>query len=130
MENKCYSHSTVVTDAMTAKALGSGGIAVLSTPYMIAMMEGAAVGCAAELLPEGKTSVGVEISVKHLAATPVGMKMTAHAELTGQEGRIMTFRIWAEDECGLIGEGTHTRAMVDEERFLQKIYAKGAPNAQ
>lgn len=130
MENKCYSHSAVVTEAMTAKALGSGGIEVLSTPYMIAMMEGAAVGCSAELLPEGKTSVGVEISVKHLAATPVGMKMTAHAELTGQEGRIMTFRIWAEDECGLIGEGTHTRAMVDEERFLQKIYAKGAPNAQ
>ena len=101
-----------VTPDMTAKAVGSGGLEVFGTPYMLGLMECAAMWCVQPELPEGKGTVGVDISSTHLAPTPVGMKVTATAQVT------------ASDAEGLIGEGTHTRAIIDNARFLQKCNEK------
>ena len=108
----------------TAKEVGSGDLLVYATPCMVALMEGAACEAIAEAMPEGKTSVGIELNVSHLAATPVGLNVRATAEVTAVEGSILTFRVEAFDEAGKIGEGTHKRAVVTTQRFLDKTYAK------
>ena len=115
-----------VTPDMTAKAVGSGGLEVFGTPYMLGLMECAAMWCVQQELPEGKGTVGVEISSSHLAPTPVGMRVTATAEVTGisANGKMITFKVTASDAEGLIGEGTHTRAVIDNARFLQKCNEK------
>lgn len=115
-----------VTADMTAKAVGSGGLEVFGTPFMMGLMECAAMWCIQPELPEGKGTVGVEIRSSHLAPTPVGMKVSATAEVTAvsKNGKMVTFRVTAHDEEGLIGEGSHTRAVIDNERFLQKCRAK------
>ena len=104
--------------------LGSGDVDVFATPSMIANMEYAAAKCVTEFLEEGQTTVGTYLDVKHTAATPIGMKVTCYAELTAAEGRVLTFKVWAEDECGPIGEGTHGRAIINREKFLARVYAK------
>ena len=119
--------TTTVTRALVASHLGSGGIDVYATPAMIALMEAAAVAAIDHLLPEGQASVGVELSVKHLAATPPGQRVRAQAEVTGVEGRRVTFAIRAWDEDELIGEGVHTRYVIDIERFLKKVQTKARP---
>ena len=123
---KSYTIEQVVTPEMTARAIGSGGLEVFGTPFMMAMMEHAAMDCVQPDLPEGKGTVGVEISSSHLAPTPVGMKVSATAEVTGvsTNGKMITFKVTASDEEGLIGEGTHTRAVIDNARFLQKCNDK------
>lgn len=115
-----------VTSNMTAKAVGSGGLEVFGTPFMMGMMECAAMWCIQNELPEGKGTVGVDIQSNHLAPTPVGMKVTATAEVTGisENGKMITFKVSASDEEGLIGEGVHTRAIISNERFLQKCNDK------
>ena len=115
-----------VTPDMTAKAVGSGGLEVFGTPYMLGLMECAAMWCVQNELPEGKGTVGVNISSSHLAPTPVGMKVTATAEVTdvSANGKMITFKVTASDAEGLIGEGTHTRAVIDNARFLQKCNDK------
>ena len=115
-----------VTADMTAKAVGSGGLEVFGTPYMLGLMECAAMWCVQNELPEGKGTVGVNISSSHLAPTPVGMKVTATAEVTdiSANGKMITFKVTASDAEGLIGEGTHTRAIIDNARFLQKCNEK------
>ena len=115
-----------VTPDMTAKAVGSGGLEVFGTPYMLGLMECAAMWCVQSELPEGKGTVGVDISSTHLAPTPVGMKVTATAEVTdiSANGKMITFKVTASDAEGLIGEGTHTRAIIDNARFLQKCNEK------
>ena len=115
-----------VTPDMTAKAVGSGGLEVFGTPYMLGLMECAAMWCVQNELPEGKGTVGVNISFSHLAPTPVGMKVTATAEVTdiSANGRMITYKVTASDAEGLIGEGTHTRAIIDNARFLQKCNEK------
>ncbi len=115
-----------VTPDMTAKAVGSGGLEVFGTPYMLGLMECAAMWCVQNELPEGKGTVGVNISSSHLAPTPVGMKVTAAAEVTdiSANGKMITFKVTASDAEGLIGEGTHTRAVIDNARFLQKCNEK------
>ena len=115
-----------VTPDMTAKAVGSGGLEVFGTPYMLGLMECAAMWCVQSELPEGKGTVGVDISSTHLASTPVGMKVTATAEVTAisANGKMITFKVTASDAEGLIGEGTHTRAIIDNARFLQKCNEK------
>lgn len=115
-----------VTPDMTAKAVGSGGLEVFGTPYMLGLMECAAMWCVQNELPEGKGTVGVNISSSHLASTPVGMKVTATAEVTdvSANGKMITFKVTASDAEGLIGEGTHTRAVIDNARFLQKCNEK------
>ena len=107
----------------TAKEVGSGSLLVYATPCMVALMEGAACEAIAPL-PEGKTSVGTELNVAHKAATPVGMEVRAEAEVTAVDGNTITFRVSAYDEAGLIGEGTHKRAIISSERFLAKVYSK------
>ena len=102
-----YTVEKTVTSEMTAKAVGSGGLEVFGTPFMMGMMECAAMWCVQNELPEGKGTVGVEIASSHLAPTPVGMKVTATAEVTdiSANGKMITFKITASDAEGLIGEG-------------------------
>ena len=121
-----YTAEKLVTADMTAKAVGSGGLEVLGTPFMMALMECAAMWCIQPELPEGKGTVGVDIQSSHLAPTPVGMKITATAEVTAvsENGKMVTFKVQAFDEEGLIGEGVHTRAVISNDRFLQKCNDK------
>ena len=116
--------SWVGSEDRTAAEVGSGDVGVFATPMMIALMEGAAVACLKPLLSEGQTSVGASISTSHSAATPVGMKVTATARITAVDGKKVDFVVFASDECGPIGEGTHTRFILNKERFEQKALAK------
>jgi fluoroacetyl-CoA thioesterase len=116
--------TTKVTEALTAQHLGSGGLAVFSTPSMVALMEGAAVAAIDPLLPDGQASVGVSLNIRHLAATPLGQQVRARAQVTAVEGRQVTFTVQAWDERELIGEGSHTRFVIDIARFKQRVEAK------
>ncbi len=120
-----YQCEVTVTDSNTAKDVGSGDLAVFSTPMMIALMEKASAKCLAQFLDEGKTSVGTKLDISHLSATPVGMKVTATAEITEVDNRRVVFEVTASDEVELIGKGTHERFIVDTEKFLTKTYNKG-----
>ena len=115
---------TEVERADTALEVGSGSLLVYATPCMVALMEGAACDAIAEALPEEKTSVGTELNISHISATPVGLEVRAEAEVIAVEGPIITFRVEAFDEAGKIGEGTHKRAVITAQRFLDKTYAK------
>lgn len=116
----------VVSDDSTAAKAGSGSLAVFGTPYMVALMENAALSLLAQHLPEGKGSVGTALQITHSAPTPVGMKVCADAEVTGisANGKIIDFKVTAYDEVGLIGEGTHQRAVIDNVRFMEKANGK------
>ncbi len=116
--------STLVEREDTASEVGSGSLLVYATPCMVALMEGAACEAIADSLPEDKTSVGTEMNISHIAATPVGLEVRAEAEVTGVDGNTITFRVTAFDEVGKIGEGTHKRVVVSTQRFLDKAYAK------
>ena len=116
--------STLVEREDTAMEVGSGSLLVYATPCMVALMEGAACEAIAEALPEGKTSVGTALQISHLAATPVGLEVYAEAEVIEVDGNTITFQVTAFDEAGKIGEGTHKRAIVTSQRFLDKVYAK------
>jgi predicted thioesterase len=116
--------AVTVTDGNTASAWGSGGLPVYATPAMIALMEGAAFSAVQPLLPPPWSTVGTELSVKHLSATPAGMKVTARAELLSVEGRALKFKVEAFDEAGKIGEGIHQRFIVETEKFMAKAEAK------
>lgn len=115
---------TTVTAALAAAHLGSGGVGVYATPAMVALMEAAAVAALDPLLPPGQVSVGTAVEVRHLAATPLGEQVRARAEVVAVEGRQVIFRVQAWDEHELIGEGTHTRFMVDAARFEQRVRQK------
>ena len=115
---------TDVERADTAAEVGSGSLLVYATPCMVALMEGAACNAIEAAVPEDKTTVGIELNIRHIAATPVGMEVRAEAEVTAMEGSIITFAVTAYDESGKIGEGTHKRAVVTSQRFLEKTYAK------
>lgn len=108
----------------TALEVGSGSLLVYATPCMVALMEGAACEAIADALPEEKTSVGTYLEISHISATPVGLEVWAEAEVTAVEGSIITFRVTAFDEAGKIGEGTHKRAVINTQRFLDKTYGK------
>ena len=116
--------TTVVDREDTAAEVGSGSLLVYATPCMVALMEGAACEAIAQALPEDKTSVGIELSISHISATPVGLEVRAEAEVTAVEGSTITFRVTACDEAGKIGEGTHKRAVISTQRFLDKVYTK------
>lgn len=121
---KSYTVKITVDEKDTAKVVGSGTLSVLATPKMIALMEEAAYKCVSSDLEEGMSSVGTLMSVKHLSATPVGMSVTATATVIEVDGRKISFKVEAYDEAGLIGEGTHERFVVAEERFVAKTYSK------
>ena len=118
------SSSCTVTLNDTAKALGSGGLDVLSTPKLIALMENAALLSVRPYLEEGSDTVGTLLNVKHLAATPVGMTVRAEAELIEIDRRRLVFSVKAWDEVELVGEGTHERFIVDMEKFTNKCNSK------
>lgn len=114
----------VVEREDTAYEVGSGSLLVYATPCMVALMEGAACEAIAPSLPDGKTSVGIALDISHISATPVGLEVRAEAEVTAVDGNTITFQITAYDETGKIGEGTHKRAIVSSQRFLEKVYSK------
>ncbi len=121
-----HTSTTVVTEENTAAKVGSGSLMVFGTPYMVALMENAALTLVAATLPEGKGSVGIAMNITHSASTPVGMTVRAEAEVTNisANGKIIDFKVSAYDEAGLIGEGTHQRAIIDTERFMAKTNSK------
>ena len=116
--------SLVVGEQDTATVMGSGTVPVLATPRMVALMEEAAWTAIQEGLEEDQASVGISMNVSHVAATPVGMAVTARAEVTAVEGRKVSFLLKVWDAKGPIGEGTHQRAVVSEEKFVRKCYEK------
>ncbi len=116
--------STLAEREDTALEVGSGSLLVYATPCMVALMEGAACEAIAEGLEESETTVGIALDIQHTAATPVGMEIRAEATVTAVEGKIITFSVQAFDEAGQIGTGTHKRALVNSQRFLDKTYAK------
>ncbi|HIY54380.1 MAG TPA: thioesterase family protein [Candidatus Agathobaculum merdavium] len=116
----------VVTADKLANQVGSGLVAVYATPMMIAAIENTAAGSVAPYLEEGKTTVGTLVNVSHVAATPEGMEVRVETELVeiAPNGKMLTFKVAAYDEAGLIGEGTHQRAIVAKERFEAKAQSK------
>lgn len=117
----------VVAPEHTAPRVGSGRIAVLATPVLINVIEAAALACCESALPQGFQSLGIHLDVRHFAATPVGMRVTATAELTAVEKRTLSFKVEARDEKEPIGDGTHQRVVVNVERFDARIQAKLKP---
>jgi fluoroacetyl-CoA thioesterase len=114
----------LVGDEHTAPRVGSGRIRVLATPVMINVMEAAALAAVEHLLPAGHQSLGTHLDVGHYAATPVGMRLRATAEVTGIDGRKIAFRVEAHDEKERVGDGTHVRVVVNVERFDQRVQRK------
>ncbi len=108
----------------TAPHVGSGRVAVLATPVMINVIEAAALNAVEHLLPEGHQSLGIHLDVRHFAATPVGVLVTATAEVTAVQGRTITFRVEARDEREPIGQGTHQRVVVNVARFDERVQRK------
>jgi predicted thioesterase len=115
----------IVGESETAAFLGSGSMLVYATPALVALMENAAVHALEGHLPSGHTTVGGQIDLRHLAATPVGMQVSARAYLTDVQERKLTFRIRAWDEVEQVGEASHIRYVVNEAAFMTKVNAKG-----
>ncbi len=113
-----------VDSATTARQLGSGTVDVLATPELIRLMEMAAVAALADYLPPELTSVGVSVSVKHLAPTPVGLSVEARATLTAVQGRRLTFHVAARDDVEEVAQGTHERVLVEVEGFEARAKRK------
>ena len=114
----------VVGPEHTAPFVGSGRIAVLATPVMINLIEAAALAAVEHLLPRGHQSLGIQLDVTHTAATPIGLRVTATAEVSQVQGRTITFRVAARDEFEPIGGGTHRRVVVSVSRFDERVQRK------
>ena len=114
----------IVNETNTAEALGSGSLAVFATPAMIALMEKTARLSVAPFLEDGQSTVGTLVNVKHLSASPVGMKITCRTELKEIDRRRLVFHVECSDEAGIIGEGEHERFIIDEAKFMVKTEAK------
>jgi predicted thioesterase len=112
---------TIAHEFQSALSMGSGSLNVFSTPAMIALMEAAAVAAVDHLLEEGYSTVGIDIAVRHLSATPLGEQIIAVAEVTRLEDKRIVFEVRAWDEQELIGEGTHTRYIINDERFWARL---------
>ena len=119
-----YTATTVVNNDNIASRYGSGLVAVFATPAMVALMENAAMNAVLSHLPHGNNTVGVEVSVSHTKATPMGMTVNATAVLKEIDGKKLTFDVVASDEEGEIGRSTHTRFVIDVERFMSKLTKK------
>ena len=116
--------STLVEREDTAAEVGSGSLLVYATPCMVALMEGAACEAIEEALSDAQTTVGTELNIQHISATPVGLEVRAEAEVTAVEGKVITFAVKAFDEAGEIGRGTHKRVIVNTQKFLERAYEK------
>lgn len=115
-----FTMEQTINSSDTAISYGSGSLDVYATPAMTALMENAATNCVQRNLPDGFTTVGIEISVKHIKATPVGVKVRAEALLSKAEGKKLFFKVEAYDDMGKIGEGIHIRYIVNSEEFMKK----------
>ena len=124
--NAVGTSTLIVADEHTAPRVGSGMVRVLATPVMINLIEAAALAACEKLLPTGHQSLGTRLDVSHIAATPVGMRVTAVAEVVRLEGRHIFFKVSARDEYDLIGEGVHDRVVVDVARFDKRVQEKAA----
>ena len=120
--------SVLVTDACSAKTMGSGTLDVFATPAMIALIEKTAWMSIAPELEPGQGSVGTDLKIQHLAATPLGMTVTARTELIEIDRRRLVFYAEVRDECGVVGKGTHERFLVNDVQFQQKADAKQVNN--
>lgn len=116
--------SLTVTEKLTAASISSGTLPVLATPVMVALMEEVAKDCVMPYLAEGQSTVGTLVNVRHVSATPVGMEVSCEAALVEIDGRRLVFEVRAYDAAGVIGEGTHERFIVDNEKFMAKVDAK------
>lgn len=116
--------SEFVTEQLTAASVKSGLVSAYATPAMCALMENASITALKSALPKGQTSVGVQVCINHIAATPVGVRVRARAEVITVEGRKIVFKVEAWDPKEKIGEGTHTRMLVDAARFKEKFEKK------
>lgn len=114
----------VVREEHTAPRIGSGKVHVLATPVMINVIEAAALAAIEHLLPPGHQSLGTRLDVRHVAATPVGMKVEGSAEVVDVDGRTVRFRVEARDEKELIGDGTHERVIVNVAKFDERVRRK------
>jgi predicted thioesterase len=114
----------VVNRQNVASIWGSGALDVFSTPAMIALMEKASVLTAAPFLPEGCSTVGTSVDVKHIASSPIGANIRAEAVLTCVDGRKLSYEVRAWDDKELIGEGLHERFVIDNKKFMEKTEAK------
>ncbi|MDA8443421.1 MAG: thioesterase family protein [Peptococcaceae bacterium] len=117
-------HVLSVTHAVTASEIGSGGLEVFATPAMLALVEKTAFLLVEEYLPDGFSSVGTKVSLDHLAATPIGMDVTAKVELRAVEGRKLSFAFELNDAQELVGQGTHERFIIETARFMTKVQNK------
>jgi predicted thioesterase len=116
-----YELEIIVTPKDTAKAYGSGLVEVFATPAMIALMEKTSLELVTPFLEPGKNTVGTEVHVKHIKATPLGQRVQSWAQLTEMDGNKLTFSVEAYDENGLIGSGFHKRYIIDEAQFMAKL---------
>ena len=116
-----YTAEKIVKYEDTAVALGSGQVKVFATPAMILLMEEAALHAVQTVLPEGSTTVGTSVNIQHLSATPEGKVVRATAALKEINGKRLVFDVEASDDKGIIGKGTHERAIIDTEKFMQKL---------
>jgi predicted thioesterase len=116
----------VVAEPDTAHALGNAGVHVLATPRLVGLLEAAAIRAVAAHLPPGGGTVGTRLDVRHLAATPTGMRVTARATLREVDGRRLLFDVEARDEAEPIAAGTHERVQITQARFLERVAAKAA----
>ncbi len=110
-----------VTMNDTAKVFGSGAAEVFATPMMIGLMEAASMNAVKKYIPEGFSTVGTSVNIKHISATAVGKKVWAEAELIEIDGKRLVFKVDAYDDDKKIGEGTHERFIIDEEKFMCKL---------
>jgi fluoroacetyl-CoA thioesterase len=114
----------LVADEHTAPRVGSGMVHVLATPVMINVIEAAALDAIEQRLPAGYQSLGTVLNVRHIAATPVGMKAIARVEVTKVDGRTVHFKVEVRDEKDLVGDGTHERVVVNVEKFAERVKRK------
>ena len=114
----------VVGSEQTAPHVGSGVVRVLATPVLVNLLEAAALDAAERFVPAGQQTVGIRLDIRHFAATPIGMKVRAQAEVINIDGRMISFRVWAEDEVELIADGTHERVIITLEKFDARMRAK------
>jgi predicted thioesterase len=119
----------VVAVGNTAKEVGNGSVPVFATPMLVALMESAAIAAVQGKLAEGRTTVGTRVEISHTAATPLGMTVTAQAELVLVDGHRLVFDVMAQDEAGLVGEGRHERYVVETDKFLSRAEKRKGFNA-